>query len=113
MHLWRRAWARPQGRWPSLRWGQGLLFPVALLLWAASLLMAPESPHLLRVSVESQATGETIEGASVTVGDVRYLTNASGSITIDPVPVGTEVLVSASGHESARSEMVEGSGGSM
>ena len=102
-HLWRGAWRRPRGRWPALRWGLGLLLPLAVLLWGISVLLAPDDPDLFRIVVESQATGESIEGASVIVGKQRYLTDASGSITIDPLPPGTTLRVSAAGHESVQS----------
>lgn len=102
--LWAAAWRQPDGRWSWVRWGLSLLVPVALLLWATSFLVAPDEPELLRVTVDSQATGQSIEGAAVTVGNIRYLTDANGTIAIDPVPAGTEVRVSAAGHESTRVE---------
>ena len=65
----------------------------------------PGDPDLLRITVASQSTGETIEGASVIVDQIRYVTDASGTVTINPVPAGTGVLVSAHGHESSRLEV--------
>src|SRR5690606_8642355 len=85
----------------------------AAVLWALSIIFAPEEPDLLRITVESQAMSETIEGASVTVGDVRYMTDPSGSITIDPVAAGTEVRVSAAGHETTLAEISVESGEDM
>lgn len=105
--LWREAWRRPRGRWPAARWGLGLLVPIAIVLWGFSILLAPDEPDLLRITVESQATGMPIEAASVIVGSARFLTDASGMITIDPVPAGTDVVVSAAGHESAKAETGE------
>lgn len=112
-HLWAACWARPRGRWPALRWGMALLLPIALLLWMISVALLPADPDLLRITVESQVTGKSIEGATVVVDQLRYVTDASGTITIEPVPAGTDVRVSAPGHESAGTATTGDSGASL
>jgi hypothetical protein len=102
--VWHAAWRRPAGRWPLVRWGWTLLLPAAVVIWVVSLLLAPDEPDLLTITVESQAAGGPIENASVLVGEARYLTDEQGRIVIDPVPEGTLLVISADGHETMQRE---------
>jgi hypothetical protein len=94
-------------RWPAVRWWLSLLLPIALVLWAISLVIAPGEPDLLVISVESQVTGERLPDASILVGDVSYVADEQGEITIEPVPPGTALEVAGSGHETHRREIPE------
>lgn len=104
---WRAAWRRPVGRWPWIRWGWTLLLPAAIMLWLLSLLVAPEEPDLLTITVESQVAGRGIESAEVLIGETRYLTDVGGRIIVEPVPQGTLIIVSADGHETMRQEVAD------
>jgi hypothetical protein len=105
--VWHAAWRRPAGRWPLVRWGWALLLPAAVVVWIVSLLLSPDEPDLLTITVESQVAGGAIENASVLVGDSRYLTDDRGQIVIDPVPQGTLLVISADGHETMQREALE------
>lgn len=111
-HAWARSWAQPEGRWPWARWALSLLVPLALLLWAISLLLAPGDPPRLEIDIVSQTTGRGIDGALVRVGDVSYRAGESGTVTLPPQPAGSRVIASAEGHETVSGE-VESSEGDM
>lgn len=92
-------WRKTHGRWGAVRWGFSLLLPIALLLWVLVWDLEPEDPQLLAIRAVSQVTGEGIAHASITVDGVPYKTDDAGEIQIDPVPAGTQVVVSAIGYE--------------
>lgn len=91
-----------------MMWGWSLLVPVGLLMWVLTWILAPDDPGLTTIRVESQVTGEGLADARIVVGDVVYQADEAGEIRIEPIPDGTEIRVSAAGHESMRQPLEEG-----
>jgi len=92
-----------------MKWGWSLLIPLSLLLWLLTWLLAPDDPGLTTIRVESQVTGLGLADARIVVGDVAYRADEDGEIRIEPFPDGTQVRVSAAGHESMQRPIEDGS----
>lgn len=87
--------------WPRIHWGYSLIFPIALILLVVTLRVSGgASTSLLELQVENLVSSEQVKGATVTVGDVSYVTDESGSILIERPEDGTDLLVTADGFES-------------
>lgn len=90
---------------PWLSWKYSLLLPTALILLAATFVVsAATQQDVVAIEVTDQTTGNTLEGAAVTVGDQTYLTNSEGRVMVERPSDGSELVVQNEGFRAVTGE---------
>jgi hypothetical protein len=96
---------------PWLDWRFSLIFPVAILLLAATLIfqMLNEDEYL-EVVVTDSTTGQALEGALVTIGDATYASDGKGEVRIERPVSDVVIRVTAQGYQSVSGNFTDANG---